>query len=120
MSKTVVIDRHKWYCPENIEQEYDYLPRMKSSANGLYCCLGFWAKQCKGLTDKSILDMADPSDMEGFGRGIKKWQDAAISANDDWDIANPEERERKVKSAFKRAKINVEFVGKYRKKKVHG
>ena len=121
MMKTLIIRRKKWLHGK-------VSGSMLLNDKGKMCCLGFYAQQIGGLKPNQILGMRAPESLGKLSlRTLRKlvYKDGngeanntdhcytLMSVNDDHKIGD-KRRERQLTDLFKKIKVAVKFVGKYR------
>lgn len=117
--KTLTIDRSKW-ARADVEDNGD---SALLNTQGCMCCLGFWANQICGISDKTLLNQGTPYCVRDHAEGIyslemKKLIDdignnnlthAMMAINDASDIPDYR-REQLLRLLFASIDINVKFI----------
>lgn len=112
--KSLVINRGSWLVPENFHSPGERNSCLFDPKTKMMCCLGFWERDILGTPRKQLENM--PMPFELGARHDRMWHVDAAYLN---DIIYPtgKEREEKLIELFrKRGRIDLTFIGRYRKR----
>lgn len=120
--RTLKIDRSKWRTGSESADATGEGDTQLLNDKGFMCCLGFYCNQV-GIKRVLLIDAATPGDLPGSILNIplliEEYSETtfsleAIKIND--SVSKPAERERNLKSLFKKEGVKVIITGRYKKK----
>ena len=118
--KQLIIDRKKWRTGGDFFTEKGLTKLL--NREGYMCCLGFYSLQIGNKTEKEILNMTCPYQVEnqiGIESLVSKNGEVnsifaydAIEINDN-DLISNEDREQRLIELFKGEGIEISFINEY-------